>query len=104
MGGIERHFHNAFNIAVCRDCTGDVHAEPPGDRRPYLVGIQVFTFDFTGLQDIKGEGLKFRLSLEKEAEALHAAQQTALPVADVGKRLSDSSLSPVKSRPVRQLV
>ena len=66
--------------------------------------IQILTFDFAGLQNVKGQRLKFCFLLQGKAKRLHAPKQASLLVTDGGKWHSKDFLIPMKSWPFRQLV
>ena len=57
-GGIEHHFNNPLDMPVNRYKSADIESQSAGDRRPHLVFIQLFTFDFAGFENILGQSLK----------------------------------------------
>src|ERR1700722_4920292 len=93
--GVEHHFDDAFDVAVCGLEGSDIHAEPPGDRGPDLGGVEFLSLDFTALENILCQSLKDALLGGVKSEGLHMADQPALLVSDGGERLGEPFPIPV---------
>ena len=102
--GVEHHFDDALDIAVRRLEAADVHAQPPGDRRADLFGVELLAFDLAALENIGGQSLQNGFLPKVEAERLHVSDQPALPVTDGGQRLGKLPLVPVEPGPVLKLM
>ena len=55
LGGVEHHFHHAFDVPVGRFQAADVDAETARERRAHLVGVEGLALDLAALQDVGGE-------------------------------------------------
>ena len=45
LGGIQRHFHDAFHFGVCGAQPANIHAQVPSGGRPDLIGMQCFALN-----------------------------------------------------------
>ena len=84
--------------------SADVHSESSRDRRTNLVDVQFLALDLAAFENIFGQGLQHCFLLQLEAEALHAANQPALPVTHVCQRFAQGQPIPMEVGPVCQLV
>jgi hypothetical protein len=72
LRGVQHHVNYTVDMAVS-GCKGtNVQPQAAGKRRTDFVCIQVFTFNFTGLDNIFCEYLKCRVVACLNAKALHA--------------------------------
>src|SRR5579864_244225 len=55
--GVEHHFDDAFDMAVCGLESAYIHAEAPGNRGSDLFRIQLFPLDLAALEHIGSQGL-----------------------------------------------
>jgi hypothetical protein len=78
--GIEHHLDDAFDVAVCGLQRADIHAEPPGDGRAHLPGVEILPLDLAALQYIGGESLQDGFLTEVKSQRFHVPDQAALPV------------------------
>ena len=79
---VEHHLHDAFDVAIRRFQSSNIHAEAARDGGTNLGGIEDFSLDFTALEHVFGEGLKNCLLPGLEAESFHPAQEATLLVTD----------------------
>src|SRR3546814_3785328 len=86
LRGVQHHFHDALDVAICFDQTADVHAETAGDGGAHLLPVQYLAFNLAGFDNVLGECLKHGFRAQREAKRLHVTNQTPLPVAHGGKR------------------
>ncbi len=103
-GRVEHHFDDALNISINCFQAAYVHSQSASNRRANLFGIEFFPFDLAALDDIGGKRPQQGFLAELKPEALHAAQQTTLFVANPRQRLRDGLAVPVKFRPIRECV
>jgi len=62
--GVEHHFNDAFDMAVCRLECANIHAEAPGNRGSDLFRVQLFPLDLAALEHIGGQGLQHGFLVE----------------------------------------
>ena len=79
-GGVERHIHDSFHVAVASPHAPVGDAEPAGDRRTHLVRVEVAAFDGRRFHDVAGEHPEGRRGLQIEAERPHPAEEQTLGV------------------------
>ena len=101
---IEHHFDDAFYIAVRRLQARDINPQAAGDGRADLLSVELFTFDFAGLDHVSGERLEYGFLAELKPESFHVPDETPLLATDRGKRFSQTLPIPVVSRPIWELV
>src|SRR5437016_11221190 len=46
LRGVQHHFDHAFDVAISRRQSADVHTKTSGDRGPYLISVQNLAFNF----------------------------------------------------------
>jgi hypothetical protein len=100
LGRVEHHFDHAFNMPVGWHESPDVDSEPTRNRRADLLAVEHLAFDFAGLQNVLRQRLEHGLIAKREAQTLHVADQSALPVADGSQGLKQSLLCPSEARPI----
>ena len=61
---VEHHLDDALDVPVRGLQRAHVHAEPPGNRRPDLLGFQSLSLDLAALQNVSGQGLENGFLLE----------------------------------------
>jgi stress-induced morphogen len=79
-GCVEHHFYNALHVPVDGLQSANVHAQPAGNGGAHLTAIKVLSFDFAGLENVVGQRAQNGFLLQREAESLHASEQTTLLV------------------------
>lgn len=104
LSGIEHHLDGALHVPVRRLGAACIQAQASGERGSDLLGNEVLAFDLAGLEHIERQGFERGLLSQREAQPLHPAQQSALPVADDGQGRGQGFLVPVEPRPGRQLM
>ena len=57
----------------------------------------MLSLDFAGFEDVQGQRPKLRLLLKRKPEALHPAQEPALPVPDLGQTARPRPLYPIEN-------
>ena len=82
------------------------HIEPhsAGDRRPHLVFIQLFTFDFAGFENILGQGLQYGFTAERKTQPLHTPDEPSLSMTYAGKLPRQPFLAPCQFWPILSVV
>ena len=104
LRGVERHLHNAVDVAVGGDQAADVEAQAARDGGAHLVLVQLLALDVAALENVLGQRLENGLVAERKAHALHAADQAALVVADAGQGGEQALVVPGEVGPAVKLV
>ena len=101
---VQHQFDDAFDVPVHVQQPAGAHAEPPGDRRPHLLRVEVLALDLAALHYLLGQCVEHSLLAEVETERLHAAQQPPLLVPCGGKPLNQLFRLPPEVGPVGLLM
>jgi hypothetical protein len=100
LSSVEHHLYHAFDVTVGWCQGSDVEPQAARNGGANLIGIEDLTLDLARFQDVLRQGVQNGFFTEVEAEALHPAEEAALPVADRGKLVCQPNLVPVKMGPI----
>ena len=99
-GRVKRHFNATLNIPVRAGQATDIHAETACERRPHLLPIQLFAFDFTGFDHVLRKGAQNCFLPKLKPQRFHTPQKTALSIPNGGKPIPQAFAIPAKAGPV----
>jgi len=98
--GVEHHFDYAFDVAISRLKSADIHAKASRNRGADLICVKLLPFNFTALEHVGREGLQDGLLTEVESKGFHVASQPTLTMANAGEEIGEAFPVPLEPRPV----
>ena len=101
---VEHHLDDPLHHPPRFRQAGQVHAQPPRDRRADFVVVELLALDRRRLHDFFGECRQARLAPQREPEFLDPAEMPTLFVADPGQGLGQHFHAPGEMGPVADLV
>ena len=71
--GVEHHFNDAFDLAVCGLKCADIQAEAACNRGSDLFSVQPFPLYLAAFEHVGCQGLQYGFLTEIEAKGFHVA-------------------------------
>ena len=104
LGGVEQEVHHAVHIAVGRNRTTHVHAQPARHGRSDLGSGQHFPFDLAAPYHVLGQSAKEGFPAHFKPEGFHLSHEPSLQESDRGQLGGQRISVPAEFRPFRGLV